>query len=77
GILGKLYFQLGLHNMYSSWWYMLMIAALGVSLVICSLDRVVPLHRALKTQRVKRHTSFLSRQRLFNKTENEVTTAEE
>ncbi|MBU9724005.1 MULTISPECIES: cytochrome c biogenesis protein ResB [Bacillaceae] len=77
GILGKLYFQLGLHNMYSSWWYLLLIASLGVSLVICSLDRVVPLHRALKTQRVKRHTSFLNRQRLFSKSDDVIETAEE
>ncbi|MBU9714290.1 cytochrome c biogenesis protein ResB [Evansella tamaricis] len=69
GVLGKLYYQLGLHTMYSSWWYMLLIASLGISLVICSLDRVVPLHRALKTQRVTRHKGFLSRQKLFSKTE--------
>ncbi|UCZ54723.1 cytochrome c biogenesis protein ResB [Bacillus shivajii] len=68
GTLGKLYYQLGFHNLYSSWWYMLLIASLGVSLVICSLDRVVPLYRALKTQRITRHTGFLKRQRLFKKT---------
>ncbi|MCE7791062.1 cytochrome c biogenesis protein ResB [Salipaludibacillus sp. CUR1] len=70
GTLGKLYYQLGFHNLYSSWWYMLIIAALGISLVICSLDRVVPLHRALKTQRVTRHEAFLKRQRLFSETDN-------
>src|SRR5699024_5564078 len=50
GILGKIYYQLGLHNLYSSWWYMILIALIGISLVICSLDRVVPLYRALKIQ---------------------------
>lgn len=69
GTLGKLYYQLGFHNLYSSWWYMMLIAALGISLVICSLDRVVPLHRALKTQRVTRHEGFLKRQKLFIKTD--------
>lgn len=69
GTLGKIYYTLGLHNLYSSWWYMLLIAALGVSLVICSLDRFVPLYRALKTQRVKRHERFLKAQRLFGKSE--------
>ncbi|WP_096188580.1 cytochrome c biogenesis protein ResB [Evansella halocellulosilytica] len=69
GTFGKLYYQLGFHNLYSSWWYMLLIAALGVSLVICSLDRVVPLYRALKTQRVSRHTAFLKKQRLFTITD--------
>lgn len=67
GIFGQLYYQLGFHDLYGSWWYMLLIAALGVSLVICSLDRVIPLHRALKTQRVSRHESFLKRQRIFGK----------
>ncbi|PYZ94463.1 cytochrome C biogenesis protein [Salipaludibacillus keqinensis] len=65
GLAGKLYYQLGFHNLYSSWWYMLLIASLGVSLVIASLDRVVPLYRALKTQRVTRHEGFLKRQRIF------------
>lgn len=64
GTLGKLYYSFGFHNLYSSWWYMLLIASLGVSLIICSLDRVVPLHRALKTQRVTRHEGFLQRQRV-------------
>src|SRR5699024_4246155 len=66
GIFGKIYYQLGLHNLYSSWWYMLLIALIGVSLVICSIDRFVPLRRALKMQKPKRHYTFLSRQRLFS-----------
>ncbi|WP_416149666.1 cytochrome c biogenesis protein ResB [Salipaludibacillus sp. HK11] len=69
GLFGKLYYQLGFHNLYSSWWYMLLIASLGVSLVIASLDRVVPLYRALKTQRISRHEGFLKRQRLFGQTD--------
>lgn len=66
GILGLIYYQLGLHNLYSSWWYMILIALIGVSLVICSLDRFVPLYRALKRQKAKRHRTFLSRQRLYS-----------
>lgn len=68
GWLGKLYYQLGFHNLYSSWWYLVLIASIGVSLVICSIDRVVPLYRALNKQRVTRHESFLKRQRLFGVT---------
>lgn len=68
GILGKIYYQLGFHELYSSWWYMMLIALIGVSLVICSLDRFIPLYRALKIQKPKRHYSFLSRQRLFSET---------
>jgi cytochrome c biogenesis protein len=65
GWFGKLYYELGFHNLYSSWWYLALIASIGISLVICSLDRVVPLYRALKKQRVTRHEGFLKRQRLF------------
>lgn len=65
GILGKLYFQLGFHNLYGSWWYMIMVASIAISLVICSLDRVVPLYKALKKQGVKRDLNFLKRQRVF------------
>lgn len=75
GITGKIYYQLGLHEMYSSWWYMILIALIGVSLVICSIDRYVPLRRALKNQKPKRHSNFLSRQRLYSQTE-KVTEAE-
>lgn len=65
GVFGKIYYQLGFNNLYSSWWYMSLVALIGVSLVICSLDRVVPLYKALKKQGVKRHPSFLKRQRLY------------
>jgi len=65
GWIGKIYYQLGFNNLYSSWWYLLLLALIGISLVICSLDRAVPLYKALKAQRVTRHEGFLSRQRLF------------
>src|SRR5699024_1285783 len=35
-----------------------------------SLDRFIPLYRALKIQKPKRHRTFLSRQRLFSETAN-------
>jgi cytochrome c biogenesis protein len=69
GLPGLIFYQLGFHNLYSSWWYMLLIALIGVSLVICSIDRVVPLYKALKKQKAKRHPTFLKRQRLFSETE--------
>lgn len=65
GWLGKIYYQLGFNNLFSSWWYLLLMALIGVSLVICSLDRVIPLYKALKAQRVTRHEGFLNRQRMF------------
>ncbi|WLV23471.1 cytochrome c biogenesis protein ResB [Aciduricibacillus chroicocephali] len=69
GLPGKIYYQLGFHNLYSSWWYITLVALIGISLVICSLDRVVPLYRALKKQKPKRHEMFLRKQRLFSVTE--------
>ncbi len=68
GITGQIYYQLGLHNLYNSWWYLLLVASLGVSLVICSIDRFVPLRRALKKQRAKRNPVFIRRQRLYGET---------
>jgi cytochrome c biogenesis protein len=69
GWFGNLYYQLGFNNLYSSWWYLILIAMIGISLVICSLDRVVPLYKALKAQRVTRHEGFLKRQRVFGMNE--------
>ncbi len=65
GVVGYIFYTLGFHNLYGSWWYMLLLASMGLSLIIASLDRVVPLYRALKKQSVTRHTSFLKRQRIF------------
>ncbi|MFD5848580.1 cytochrome c biogenesis protein ResB [Cytobacillus pseudoceanisediminis] len=73
GWIGKLYYDLGFHNLYSSWWYLILIASIGISLVICSLDRVIPLYRALKKQRVSRHESYLQRQRVFGVSQAEDT----
>lgn len=69
GLPGKIFYQLGFHELYSSWWYLVLIGLIGISLVIASLDRFIPLRRALKLQRPKRHGTFLSRQRYYSKTE--------
>lgn len=73
GVIGELYYKLGFHNLYSSWWYILLLAAMATSIIIASLDRFIPLYRSLKNQRVTRHDSFLKRQRIFGmtKTDNE------
>lgn len=67
GMIGQMYYKLGFHNLYSAWWYILLIAALGASIIIASLDRFVPLYRSLKNQRVTRHDHFLKRQRIFGR----------
>ncbi|MFY0757759.1 cytochrome c biogenesis protein ResB [Metabacillus dongyingensis] len=76
GVIGQLYYQMGFHELFSSWWYMVLIGALAASLVIASLDRFVPLYGALKKQGVTRHESFMRRQRLFSETSS-VSKAEE
>lgn len=68
GVIGDLYYKLGFHNLYSSWWYIILLAALATSIIIASLDRFIPLYRSLKNQRVTRHDSFLKRQRIFGVT---------
>ncbi|MFB5087269.1 cytochrome c biogenesis protein ResB [Psychrobacillus sp. PGGUH221] len=65
GTFGKVYYELGLSDLYSSWWFQTLVGMLGISLVIASLDRVIPLYKSLKKQKTKRHISFLSRQRIY------------
>ncbi|MCH5584290.1 cytochrome c biogenesis protein ResB [Shimazuella sp. AN120528] len=64
GTLGKWFYQLGFSDMYSSWWFATLMSMIGISLVICSLDRVIPLYRALKNQKVAKSTVFIERQRI-------------
>lgn len=69
GTLGKWFYQLGLSDMYSSWWFAALMSMIGISLVICSLDRVIPLYRALKNQKVAKSIVFIERQRISLKEE--------
>lgn len=65
GSLGKLYYQLGLADLYSSWWFQVLVGMLAISIIVASIDRGLPLHKSLKNQRVKRHESFMKRQRII------------
>ena len=65
GTFGTLYYNLGLSDLYSSWWFQILVGMLGVSIIVASIDRGLPLHKSLKNQRVKRHPSFMKRQRLI------------
>jgi len=69
GVIGEIYYKLGLSDLYSSWPFRLLIGMIGVSLVVCSLDRVVPLYRALKNQTVVKDPVFLTRQRIHARQE--------
>lgn len=72
GTFGKIYYALGLADLYTTWWFQVIVGLLGVSIIVASLDRGIPLHKSLTNQRVKRHTSFLKRQRLFTQGSNDV-----
>lgn len=65
GFIGTLYYKLGFYDMYNSWWFKILIGMLGTSIIIASVDRVIPLYKSLKKQRTKRHTSFMNRQRVY------------
>ncbi|MGM7701724.1 cytochrome c biogenesis protein ResB [Pseudalkalibacillus sp. Hm43] len=65
GVLGEIYYLLGFHNLYSSWWFVLLLGLIGVSITVASIDRGIPLYRSLKNQRVTKHENFLKRQRMF------------
>lgn len=64
GTIGHIYYKLGLSHTYESWWFILLLVMIGASLVICSLDRVLPLYKALSKQRIRKHMQFLTRQRV-------------
>ena len=65
GWFGEIYYALGLSDLYSSLWFQILVLMLGMSIIIASIDRGIPLHKSLKNQRVKRHQSFMKRQRLI------------
>lgn len=64
GTLGYLYNKLGLDNLYTSWWYLILLALVAFSIIAASIDRGVPLHKSLTRQTVKKHPTYFKRQRL-------------
>ncbi|MEX2104669.1 MAG: cytochrome c biogenesis protein ResB, partial [Bacilli bacterium] len=66
GIVGEIFYDLGFTRMYSSWWFKTILGMLAISLVIASLDRVIPLYKALKIQTVRKSIQFLSRQKIYS-----------
>lgn len=64
GWMGAVYHWLGLSSTYESWWYRTLLIMIGTSLVICSLDRVLPLYRALSKQKIRKHLRFITRQKV-------------
>ena len=69
GTPGSIYYALGFHNLYTSWWYIGLIVMLTLSLIVVSIDRGVPLYKALKNQPVRGTERFMKGQRLFGQGE--------
>jgi cytochrome c biogenesis protein len=65
GTLGHIYYLLGFSDTYGSWWFILLLVMIGASLIICSLDRVLPLYRALSKQQIRKHLQFIHRQKVY------------
>lgn len=51
-VLGSLLYKTGLTRMYTSWWYLTLLFMLGASLVICSIERFVPLWKNVQRPNV-------------------------
>ncbi|SDC39100.1 cytochrome c biogenesis protein [Paenibacillus sp. UNCCL117] len=64
GLSGKIYYMLGLSHTFESWWFITLLFMIGTSLVVCSLDRVLPLYRALSKQQIRKHLRFITRQKV-------------
>jgi cytochrome c biogenesis protein len=64
GTLGQIYYMLGLSHTFESWWFIGLLFMIGTSLVVCSLDRVLPLYRALSKQQIRKHLKFILRQKV-------------
>ncbi|GAB2718498.1 cytochrome c biogenesis protein ResB [Paenibacillus thermoaerophilus] len=64
GTIGYYYYLLGFADTYDSWWFRGLLVLIGTSLVVCSLDRVLPLYRALSKQQIRKHLQFITRQRV-------------
>ncbi|TDM04294.1 cytochrome c biogenesis protein ResB [Macrococcus carouselicus] len=64
GSIGLLYHQLGMDNLYTSWWFLILLGLVAFSIIAASIDRGVPLFKSLHNQSATKHPSFLKRQRL-------------
>lgn len=77
GVWGEWFYRLGFSDMYDSAWFFILLSMIGVSLIVCSLDRVIPLYKALHHQRVEKNTNFILRQRVSHQEEVSATDKEQ
>jgi len=60
-VLGVLLLRTGMTHAYTSWWYLTLLFMIGASLVICSIERFVPLWRAVQQPNPAPDTGFVRR----------------
>lgn len=60
-VLGSILMRTGMTRMYTSWWFMTLLFLLGASLVVCSLERFVPLWRTVHRPNLAPPESFVKR----------------
>ncbi len=58
-VLGPLLYRIGLTRMYASWWYLSLLLLLGISLVVCSLERFIPLWRTVQRPNTSPPEAFI------------------
>ncbi len=58
-VWGNLLYKTGMTRMYTSWWYLTMLFMIGASLVVCSLERFVPLWKAVQRPNVSPDPAFV------------------
>lgn len=74
---GTLYLKLGLTHAYSSIWYLALVLMMVLNLTICSLQRLIPLHRHLTHPQVWKLPHFLRRQEVVVEAELDLSTAQD
>lgn len=73
---GNLFMKLGLTHAYSSIWYAALVLLLVISLIIASLNRLIPLHRTLTRPKVWKLPHFLKRQEVVVEADMDLAAAE-
>ncbi len=56
---GMLLYKTGLTRAYTSWWFLTLLFMVGISLVICSLERFIPLWKAVQRPNIAPDPSFV------------------
>jgi cytochrome c biogenesis protein len=75
-IWGPLFMKLGLTHAYSSLWYVTLVVLLVINLIICSFQRLVPLHKMLVKPQVWKLPHFIHRQEVVIEQEGTLAEAE-